>query len=116
MTMSQMTPVPVDSYACRRCGRVLFHADEIVESRPLWDLGEERNEVFVLRSAAGLAGLRRYDTSLHEGWYCCRFAIMRMVVDKFGTGSNLLVYAGDVTLVAAGESSRPDGGAHAGQI
>ncbi len=39
--------VDVDSYACRRCGRVLFRKDEIAGTRPLWDLGEEANEVFV---------------------------------------------------------------------
>lgn len=109
-------PVEADRYACRRCGRVLFHADEVLQVRPLWDLGEERNEVYVLRSASGLRDLRRYDTSLHQGWYCCRFALMRMTTDKFGTGDHLLAYTGDVALVPAGQQPRPDGGARAGQI
>ena len=43
----------------------------------------------MLRGLAGdrPRGLTRYDASLHEGWYCCRFIVMRMVVDKFGTGA-----------------------------
>jgi thioredoxin 2 len=113
---STLPPLETDRYACRRCGRVLFHADEVVQVRPLWDLGEERNEVYVLRSASGLPTLRRYDTSLHEGWYCCRFALMRMVVDKFGTGDHLLAYTGDVVRVPAGQEPRPGGGGRAGQI
>ncbi|MFO0612057.1 MAG: thioredoxin family protein [Polyangiaceae bacterium] len=102
-------------YACRRCGTVLFDADEILERRPLWDLGEEKNEVFVLSSASGLPRLRRYDASLHEGWYCCRFAVMRMVVDKFGTGDHLLAYVNDVARVEPGEAPKPDGDSHSGQ-
>jgi thioredoxin 1 len=108
--------VPVDSHACRRCGQVLFRADEVVGTRPLWDLGEERNEVYLLRSASGLADLRRYDASLHEGWYCCRFALMRMTTDKFGTGKHLLAYTGDVALVRAGERPQPSGDVHRGQV
>lgn len=107
--------VSVDSYACRRCGAVLFRADEIVLRRPLWDLGEEKSEVFVLKSAAGLSRLRRYDASLHEGWYCCRFAMMRMLVDKFGTGDALLAYTSDVMRVPAGERPKPEGGGAPGQ-
>lgn len=102
-------------YACRSCGTELFDADEIVERRPLWELGEEKNEVFVLRSASGLASLRRYDASLHEGWYCCRFAIMRMVVDKFGTGDHLLAYVDDVVRVEPGDAPKRDGASHSGQ-
>lgn len=108
--------VDVDSYACRRCGRVLFRKDEIAGTRPLWDLGEEANEVFVLRSAAGLSSLLRYDTSLHEGWYCCRFALMRMTTDKFGTGRALLAYVKDVAFVPAGTAPAPTGDAHRGQV
>ncbi len=101
---------PPQRYHCRRCGRHLFDADEIRERRPLWDLGEEKAEVYVLKGARGLSGLRRYDASLHEGWYCCRFALMRMVVDKFGTGHDLLAYVGDVVGVPAGaEPPRIDG-------
>jgi thiol-disulfide isomerase/thioredoxin len=109
-------PLAADSYACRRCGRVLFRADEVLHVRPLWDLGEERNEVYVLRSASGLPGLRRYDASLHEGWYCCRFALMRMIVDKFGTGDHLLAYTSNVVRVPAGQVPRPEGQARTGQI
>jgi thioredoxin 1 len=112
---STIAEVTVDSYACRRCGRVLFRADEVREVRPLWDLGEERNEVYVLKSASGLSSLRRYDASLHEGWYCCRFALMRMTTDKFGTGDHLLAYTGDVVRVPAGQAPRAEGGARAGQ-
>lgn len=104
------------SYACRSCGTVLFDADEVVERRPLWEVGREKNEVFVLRSASGLGGLRRYDASLHEGWYCCRFALMRMVVDKFGTGDRLLAYVDDVARVEPGDVPRKDGAAHSGQV
>jgi len=105
-----------DAYACRRCGRVLFHAGEIEGRRPLWDLGEERNEVFLLKSAAGLPSLRRYDTSLHQGWYCCRFALMRMTTDKFGTGDALLAYVDDVERVPAGAVSRGGTQVHPGQL
>lgn len=117
---AQAAPLPVavptvDSYACRRCGQVLYRADEVLQTRPLWDLGEERNEVHVLRSASGLGALQRYDASLHEGWYCCRFALMRMVVDKFGTGDHLLAYVGDVVRVPAGETPRAQGDVRPGQ-
>ncbi len=90
------------TWHCRHCGRHLFDQSEIKSRRPLWDLGEEKAEVFVLESAAGLDGLRRYDASLHEGYYCCRFALMRMVVDKFGTGRDLLAYVADVVGVPKG--------------
>jgi len=117
---AQAAPLPVtvpivDSYACRRCGQVLYRADEVLQTRPLWDLGEERNEVHVLRSATGLGALQRYDASLHEGWYCCRFALMRMVVDKFGTGDHLLAYVGDVVRVPAGETPKAQGDVRPGQ-
>lgn len=102
-------------YACRSCGTFLFDADEVLERRPLWDLGEEKNEVFVLASASGLSSLRRYDASLHQGWYCCRFAIMRMVVDKFGTGDHLLAYVDDVARVEPGDAPKKDGAFHSGQ-
>src|SRR6185295_12826865 len=71
--------------------------------------------VYVLKSASGLAGLRRYDTSLHQGWYCCRFALMRMTTDKFGTGRALLAYVQDVERVTAGHAPAMSASAHAGQ-
>lgn len=115
-TLPTPTPLAVSSYACRRCGKVLFRADEIQQVRPLWDLGEERNEVFVLRGSSELPSLRRYDTSLHEGWYCCRFALMRMTTDKFGTGDHLLAYVGDVVRVGAGQLPQPEGRAQRRQL
>ena len=43
---------------------------------------------------------------MHEGWYCCRFILMRMTVDKFGTGRNLLVYADSVVGFPEGEKPK----------
>ena len=90
------------TFHCRRCGRAIFTSDQILDRRPLWDLGEYQAPVFVIAQALDLGGMRRSDASLHEGWYCCRFMVMRMVVDKFGTGDALLVYADSVVELPPG--------------
>jgi thiol-disulfide isomerase/thioredoxin len=94
-TRSGITMTAMTNYACTECGQVIFSSSQIVEQRRLWDLGEYRSEVILL-DGAKLGALRRYDTSLHEGWYCCRFIVMRMTTDKFGTGDKLIVYADSV--------------------
>lgn len=92
----------MNTFHCKHCGRAIFHADDILETPMLWDLGEYQAEAYAIRRAIAPEGLRRYDVSLHEGWYCCRFIMMRMTHDKFGTGDQLLVYKDDVIEVAQG--------------
>jgi thiol-disulfide isomerase/thioredoxin len=94
-------------FSCKRCGRAIFRSDQILGKVNLWDLGEYQPLCYKLSGALGVDGLRRYDCSLHEGWYCCRFILMRMVVDKFGTGSSLLVYADSVEEHPEGQPLRP---------
>ena len=71
--------------------------DDIIKKTNLWDLKDYQAEAYMVKKLIEPEKLRRYDTSLHEGWYCCRFIAMRMVVDKFGTGRELLVYADSVS-------------------
>lgn len=92
----------MSTFHCKQCGRAIFHAREIIERVNLWDLQDYQAECYAVREIIDLAGLKRFDVSLHEGWYCCRFIVMRMVVDKFGTGSTLLVYVDSVVEVAEG--------------
>lgn len=96
----------MSTFHCKRCGRAIFRAADILEKVNLWDLGEYQAECYALSRAIDLDGLTRYDASLHEGWYCCRFIVMRMVVDKFGTGDKLLVYADSVMEVPEGQAPR----------
>lgn len=86
----------MNAYFCKSCGREIFRSQDLLRMTNLWDLGEYQAEVFEVAGLSDPEGLRRYDVSLHEGWYCCRFIAMRMIVDKFGTGDALLVYADSV--------------------
>jgi thioredoxin 1 len=90
------------AFHCTRCGREIFRKADLIDTVELWDLGEYRARAYAVRRLTDEPGLTRYDASLHEGWYCCRFIAMRMVVDKFGTGDQLLVYVDSVAEVAAG--------------
>lgn len=90
------------TYHCKACSRPIFREADLLAATNLWDLGEYQAEAYVIRGAIDQAGLRRYDVSLHEGWYCCRFVMMRMTVDKFGTGDALLVYKDAVVAVEDG--------------
>lgn len=92
------------TYHCTQCGRAIFRAADIIDRVTLWDLTEYQAECFSIARAIDIDGLERYDASLHEGWYCCRFILMRMVVDKFGTGDDLLVYTDSVIAVPEGET------------
>lgn len=92
----------MSQFHCTQCGRAIFRKEDIVRKAELWDLGEYRAEAYVIRKALAIEGLTRYDVSLHEGWYCCRFIMMRMTVDKFGTGRELLVYTDSVVEVPEG--------------
>lgn len=92
----------MSTFHCKHCARPIFHAEDLLETRNLWDLGDYQAEAHVIRRAIAPETLRRYDVSLHEGWYCCRFIMMRMTHDKFGTGDALLVYKDDVVEVPAG--------------
>ena len=94
-------------YYCKSCGRGIFHSDHLIKKVTLWDLGDYKAECYMIRQAIQIETLRRYDCSLHAGWYCCRFILMRMVVDKFGTGNNLLVYVDSVTGAPEGEIPKP---------
>ncbi len=92
-------------YCCTRCGKPIFREVDVLRRTKLWDLGEYDSEVFVIRQAIDEGSLQRYDVSLHQGWYCCRFIMMRMLVDKFGTGRDRLVYADSVAPVPAGQKA-----------
>jgi len=85
------------TYHCTACGRAIFHADDILRRVTLSQLGDHKAECFAIKKAISPETLTRYDVSLHEGWYCCRFIMMRMTYDKFGTGDELLVYCDSVT-------------------
>ncbi len=90
-------------FHCTRCGRAIFEAKDLIKKVKLWDLKEYQADCYVITKAIDQDRLTRYDVSLHEGWYCCRFIMMRMVVDKFGTGDALLVYADSVVEVKDGQ-------------
>lgn len=92
----------MSTFHCTHCGRAIFHRNALIDTVNLWDLTEYQATCYAIREAIEPEKLIRYDTSLHEGWYCCRFILMRMVVDKFGTGSNLLVYTDSVVEVPEG--------------
>jgi thiol-disulfide isomerase/thioredoxin len=94
----------MSTFHCKHCARAIFRAEDLLETVNLWDLGDYQAECYVVRQAIAPEGLRRYDVSLHEGWYCCRFVMMRMMVDKFGTGDRLLVYRDAVVEVKPGET------------
>lgn len=92
------------TYHCTQCGRAIFRAADMIDRVTLWDLTEYQAECYSIARAIDIDSLERYDASLHEGWYCCRFILMRMVVDKFGTGDHLLVYTDSVVAVPEGET------------
>lgn len=106
---------PMSQFHCTQCGRAIFRKEDVIRKAELWDLGEYRAEAYVIRKPLGMDQLSRYDVSLHEGWYCCRFIMMRMTVDKFGTGRELLVYADSVVEVPEGQKP-PTVRADKGQI
>jgi len=103
------------TFHCKRCGRAIFARSAILDRVNLWDLREYQAEAYAISELIDPDGLRRYDVSLHEGWYCCQFIAMRMVVDKFGTGDKLLVYADAVVEALAG-ASPPVGLEDKGQV
>lgn len=86
----------MSTYHCTACNRPIFKSDAILRRVTLSRFGDHDAEVFAIREAIDPGSLVRYDVSLHEGWYCCRFIMMRMTQDKFGTGRDLLVYADSV--------------------
>jgi len=86
-----------DLFVCSSCLKPLFWKEDIIDGNTLlWDLGEYKAECYSVKDIIDFDTFRRYDCSLHEGWYCCRFIVMRMLVDKFGTGDKLLVYKDSV--------------------
>ncbi|WNR42702.1 thioredoxin family protein [Paenibacillus roseipurpureus] len=93
----------MSAFHCKHCGKAIFRKESIIEEVNLWDLTEYQAHCYAITEAIELESFRRYDASLHEGWYCCRFIMMRMIVDKFGTGDKLLVYADSVVEVKDGE-------------
>lgn len=95
----------MSTFHCTACGRAIFRRADQIALVTLSTFGDHRASCHVIREAIEPETLRRYDVSLHEGWYCCRFIMMRMVVDKFGTGDSLLVYADSVVEVADGATS-----------
>ncbi|MFN7132674.1 MAG: thioredoxin family protein, partial [Myxococcales bacterium] len=108
------TPTTIDAVApalqtfhCKSCGRAIFHSAQIAREVNLWDLGDYQAWAYQLTDDVDVSGLRRYDVSLHEGWYCCRFIAMRMTVDKFGTGRSLLVYRDSVEARSEAPATTP---------
>lgn len=93
----------MSTYHCTACGRAIFHGDDILRRVTLSHLDDHDADVFAIAKAIEPDELVRYDVSLHEGWYCCRFIMMRMTHDKFGTGRDLLVYADSVVEVRDGD-------------
>jgi len=102
---------------CKHCGQFIFSSEQIIKKVNLWDLGDYQAQCYMIREVEGFdRDLRRYDCSLHEGWYCCRFIMMRMTEDKFGTGENLLVYEDSVIEVQKGKEPPMPTPRHIGQI
>lgn len=94
----------MSTFHCTSCGRAIFRSEDILQRVTLSNFNGHRAECYAIRGAIDVDSLRRYDVSLHEGWYCCRFIMMRMVEDKFGTGDDLLVYSDSVVEVADGQT------------
>jgi thiol-disulfide isomerase/thioredoxin len=94
----------MSTFHCTSCGRAIFRSENILRRVTLSRFDGHRAECYAIRTAIDAGSLRRYDVSLHEGWYCCRFIMMRMVQDKFGTGDELLVYSDSVVEVADGQT------------
>ncbi len=94
----------MSTFHCTSCGRGIFRSEDLLRRVTLSNFEGHRAECYAIREAIDVDSLRRHDASLHEGWYCCRFILMRMVQDKFGTGDDLLVYSDSVVEVADGES------------
>ena len=94
----------MSTFHCTSCGRAIFRSEHLLRRVTLSSFEGHRAECYAIREAIDADSLRRYDVSLHEGWYCCRFIMMRMVMDKFGTGDDLLVYADAVVEVADGQA------------
>ncbi len=94
----------MSTFHCTSCGRAIFRSDAILRRHTLSSFDGHRAECYAIREALDEDSLRRYDVSLHEGWYCCRFIMMRMTEDKFGTGDDLLVYSDSVIEVADGQT------------
>lgn len=95
----------MSQFHCKHCGRAIFDKKHIIEKRTLWDLSEYQADAYLVEKIIEMDSLHRYDCSLHQGWYCCRFIAMRMVEDKFETGDDLVVYADSVVEVADGASA-----------
>jgi thiol-disulfide isomerase/thioredoxin len=106
----------MSTFHCRKCHRPIFHSEHWLGTQVLWDLTDYRAECHLISEAIDPDSLRRYDCSLHEGWYCCQFIMMRMVADKFGTGNHLLVYTDSVIEVPDGEMLPPPAHASNGVI
>lgn len=86
-------------YHCSHCGKEIFKSEDIIKEVSLWNLKEYKADCFMIKKIIEIESFKRYDASLHEGWYCCRFIAMRMIEDKFGTGRELLVYKDSVVPV-----------------
>lgn len=97
----------MSTFHCRQCHRPIFHSQHLLGKQVLWDLTDYQAECYLISEAIEMDALKRYDCSLHEGWYCCQFIMMRMTTDKFATGNHLLVYTDSVLEVPEGETLPP---------
>jgi thioredoxin 1 len=91
------------TFHCKSYSRPIFRSEHLVDTRMIWDLKDYQAECYLISEAIEPESLQRYDTSLHDGWYCCQFIMMRMTTDKFGTGDHLLVYTDSVVEVPEGQ-------------
>lgn len=84
------------TYCCKKCKKPIFDETQIIHKKIIWDFVDYSAECYLLSDFLDKNSFRRYDTSLHEGWYCCSFIVMKMVYDKFDTQNTFLVYTDSV--------------------
>jgi thiol-disulfide isomerase/thioredoxin len=96
----------MNSYHCIHCGKEIFKSEDIIKEVRLWDLKEYQADCYMVKKITDIDSFKRFDASLHEGWYCCRFIAMRMIQDKFGTGRELLVYKDSVEVSNSSENNK----------
>eukprot|EP00005_Dracoamoeba_jomungandri_P009613 CAMPEP_0174266932 /NCGR_PEP_ID=MMETSP0439-20130205/31910_1 /TAXON_ID=0 /ORGANISM="Stereomyxa ramosa, Strain Chinc5" /LENGTH=779 /DNA_ID=CAMNT_0015354187 /DNA_START=16 /DNA_END=2356 /DNA_ORIENTATION=+ len=97
----EMSDPQEDVYVCRKCGNPIFLGRNVEKPICLWGLGDYKVNCFLVKEIINLNGLRRYDLSLHHGWYCScySFIAMKMIVDKYGCGcDHYIIYQDDVIL------------------
>jgi thiol-disulfide isomerase/thioredoxin len=106
----------MSTFHCKACGRAIFRSEQIVDKRSTWSQHGYQAECYLVSEILDAETLRRYDDTAHQGWYCCRFIVRRMTVDKLGTGDAFLVYTDSVVEVPDGEAPPQPAPGHTGVI